>query len=95
MSTGDGQGVFRNLLGNGAAGTDVGVGLYGYRSNQIGVAADKGIVADDGAMLFLAVVVDSDAATAHINTAADITVTDIRQMRQLGACADVGVFTST
>mgnify|MGYP000361647106 FL=1 len=43
-------------------------------------------------MLLLAVVVDGDAAAAHVNAAADVAVTDVGEMRQLGAFAYVRVF---
>ena len=43
-------------------------------------------------MLFLAVVVDGDAAAAHVDAAADIAVADVGEVRQLGAFANVGVF---
>ena len=86
------QSIFGHFLGNGAAGTDVGVGLYSNRSNKVGVAADEGVVTDNGAVLLLAVVVDGDAATAHVNAATDVAVTDVGEMRQLGAFAYVRVF---
>ena len=43
-------------------------------------------------MLFLAVVVDGNAAAAHVDAAADIAVADVGEMRQFGAFANVGVF---
>ncbi len=43
-------------------------------------------------MLLLAVVVDGDAAAAHVNAAADVAVTDVGEVRQLGAFAYVRVF---
>ena len=43
-------------------------------------------------MLFLAVIVYGNAAAAHVYAAANITVTNIGKMWQLGANAYVGVF---
>ena len=91
LSTSNTQSVFWYFLGDGAACADIGVGLNSYGRYQIGVAAHKGIVADDGAMLFLAIVVNSDAAAAHVNAAADIAVANVGEVGQLSAFAHIGV----
>ena len=91
LSTGNTQSIFGHFLGYGAAGADVGIGLYSNGSHQISVAAHEGIIADDGAVLLFTVVVNGNAAAAHVNTAADIAIADIGQVGQLSAFAHIGV----
>ena len=71
------QSVRRHVLGNGAAGADISIRAHFHRRHQVGVATYKSMVADLGAVFLFAVIVDGDAAAAHIDPAADIAVADI------------------
>src|SRR5262249_28589615 len=60
----DGEGVFRRVLGDGAAGGDVGAAADDDGGDELGVGADEDVVADEGGVLVDAVVVAGDDAGA-------------------------------
>ena len=69
-----GQGIRRDVLGNGGTRRDIGPLAHGHRCHQVGVAADEGIVADDAAVFFKAVVIGGDGAAAKVDTTAHVGV---------------------
>src|SRR3569833_144523 len=56
----------RHVVGHDGAGAGVGGGPDAHWCSQGGVGADEGVVADDGAMLVLAVVVGGDRSRAYV-----------------------------
>src|SRR5581483_7698052 len=66
-------------------------GAHGHRRDQHHVRADRGVVADDGAVLVGAVVVGGDGARADVNLAPDRAVADVREMVHLARFGDVGL----
>lgn len=82
----------RNILRNGRAGTYIGTISHLHRSNKIRIAANERIIAHLCAELRLAIIIDGNRTTAHIDARAHIAVPDIGQMRQLRAFTDIGVF---
>ena len=84
----DRERTVRYVLGDRGAGRGEHAVAQLDRGDQIGVAADEAVVADDGLVLDIAVVVDDHRAAAEVNALADRRVADIGQMRDLGAVAD-------
>ena len=88
----DRERTVRYVLGDrGASGGEHAVAQL-YRGDQIGVAADEAVVADDGLVLDVAVIVDDNRAAAEVYALADRCVADVGQVRNLGAVADGGLF---
>ena len=85
---GDRQRHRRNIVRDGRARGGVCAVAHGDRRDQIRVAADEGVVADGGAVLFCTVVVDRDRSAAEIDVLSDVTVADIGQMRDLRPVVD-------
>ena len=81
----------RNVLGDSRTGSRKRTVTQLDRRNEVGVAADEAVVTDLGAVLVIAVVVDNDRAAAEVDALADGRVTDIGQVRNLGAVADGGL----
>ena len=81
----------RNVLGDSRTGSRKRTVAQLDRRNEVGIAADEAVVTDLGAVLVIAVVVDNDRAAAEVDALADGRVTDIGQVRNLGAVADGGL----
>lgn len=62
------------------------------RRHQIGIAADEGIVLDDGLVLVLAVIVAGDGAAADIDMRPYGSIAHIRKMRDLAARSHLRFF---
>ena len=62
------------------------------RCHQVGVAADKAVVADGGAAFDLAVIVDHHHAAAEIAVFSHVGVADVGQVGHRGPLADGGIF---
>ena len=92
FGAGNAKCVLRHLFGNGGACAYISTFADGNRRNKVAVAADKSVVANSGAVFFLAVIVNHNAAAANIYAAADIGIANIGKMRQLGAVADMRIF---
>jgi len=88
---GDGQRHGRDVVGDGGTGSDVRALAHRDRRDEVRVAADEGVVLDNGAELLRPVVVDGHGAAAEVAVSADIAVAHIGQMGNLGAVADGGV----
>ncbi|MPM51431.1 hypothetical protein SDC9_98180 [bioreactor metagenome] len=88
---GDGQAVVGYIVRNGGACGYVGAAAHPNRRDEVCVAAHEGPVAHHGAELGRAVVIDRHRAAAQIHVFADVRVSHIGQMRDLGAVADDGV----
>src|SRR5690242_553610 len=80
LGTRYGQLAFRRILGQRRAGTQRGTLANAYRRDELGVAADEGVVFDHGAEFVGAVIVASDRAGADIDARAHRGITDIGQM---------------
>ena len=65
--TRDGEGHGRDIIGDGGACGGVSALAHRDRRDQIGVAADEGVVADGRAVFFRAVIVDRDSAAAEVD----------------------------
>ena len=82
--TGHGQGIRRHILGDGGAGRNVGALAHRHRGDQVGVAADEGVVADGTAELLEPVVIGGDSAAAEVDALAYIGVAHISEMGHFG-----------
>ncbi len=90
-ASGERQRIGGDVLGDDAAGTDIGALADLDRRHQRGVGADKGACPDLGPMLVEAVIVAGDGAGADVSARADARVADISEMVNLGALADLGL----
>ena len=80
LGTGDVQGAGSDSAGNGSARTYGGSILNGHRSDQLGIRADKDIIANGSAVLVGAVVIAGNSTGANIGIGADISIADIGQV---------------
>ena len=78
-------------MADGGARSREGVVTHRDRRNQIGIAADEGIVADGGVVLALAVIVAGDGAAAEVAVLAHSGITDVGQVADRVALGKVGV----
>ena len=85
------QRLRRHILGDGRPRGGVRPVAHRHGRNKVRVAADEGVVSDDGAVLLRAVVVDRDRAAAEIHPLAHVAVAHIGQVRDLRPVADHGV----
>src|SRR5699024_4586758 len=85
---GNGQGVRLYVLGNGGTGGGVGPVPDVDGGDQIGVAADKAVVPNGGAVLPVAVVVDQHRAAAKVDLPSHVGVAHIGQVGDLGPLTD-------
>ena len=92
---GDGEGHGRDVVGDGGACGDVRTVPDRDGRDEVRVAADEGVIPDGGAVFFRAVIVDRHGAAAEVAVPADIAVTDVGEVRDLGAVGNVGVLIST
>ena len=91
LLAGNGKTVCRDILRDYRTCSGKGPVAYGDRRNKAGVAADEYIVANDGTMLFGAIVIDEYRAAAHVDPAAHVTVANVGKMGQFRAFSNVGV----
>ena len=88
----DAQGIGRDVVGDGGACGRVAVIAHLHGGDQVGVAADEGMVADHRAMFFFARVIYRYAAAAEIYVFPDVRVADIGEVGDLRPLADLGIF---
>ena len=92
LGAGNQHGVLGNISGDGSAGGGVGACADGNGGDQIGIAAEEGMIADGGTEFFSAVKVGDGDAASEIDAAAAIGITDIGKVGNGGLFADTGVF---
>ena len=85
------QGIIRHVLGDGRTCGGICTLTQFHRSNQIGVAADKAVVADDTALLFQTVIVYCNGTAAEVYLLAHIAVAHIGEVCDGGLLAYGGV----
>ena len=83
--------AIRDILGNGSAGACYGVGSDINGSHHHSIGTDEGSVANGGRIFMFAIVIACDRAGAHVHALAHGGVTDIGEVRNLGAAADGGL----
>src|SRR3990170_6549748 len=83
------QRIGRDVLGDDAAGADIGPLPDLDRRHQRSVGADKGARPNLGPVLVEAVIVAGDGAGADVSAGADACVADISEVVNLGALADL------
>ena len=88
---GDGERCGRHVVGHSGPGGDICALPDVHGRDEIGVAADKRVVVNDGAGFFHAVIVDRDRAAAEVDVFAYVAVADVGQVGDLRAVADGGV----
>src|SRR5579871_3078615 len=71
MAASDGERIIRHLVGDRAAGADIGAGTHGYGRHQRDIGADEGASTDVRAKLLEAVVVARDRAGANVGAGTD------------------------
>ena len=86
------QRIRRYLIGNGAAGGDIGAFAHRDRCNEIGVAADECPVANGAAVLFEPIIIGGNGSAAEVDAAAHVGIAHIGQVRHLGAFSQHAVF---
>ncbi len=84
--------VFKNVFGNRRACANIAVAFDGNGRDDVAVAADKAVVANDRFMFFLAVVIDEDRSATDITVFPKLAVAHVRKVGNLGVFADGGVF---
>src|SRR5919106_3909830 len=84
------QGAVRDIPGDGRARSRYRISSYPDRSNQHRIRTDERSVADDRPMLLVPVEVAGDRSRADIRALADLSVTDIREVRNLTSFTDSG-----
>ena len=89
---GDGEGHGGDVVRDGGAGGNIRAVADRDRRDEVCVAADEGVVADGGTVLFRAVIVDRDRAAAKVAVLADVAVANIGEVRNLRAVGDRGIF---
>src|SRR5215216_1436312 len=87
----DGEGVGRHVLGDGGSGGGLGPVPDRHGGDQHGIGSDEGAVADGGAVLVHAVVVDEHGAGADVDPGTDVGVAHVAEVRDLGPGTDGGV----
>ena len=92
LGAGDEHGVLGDIPGDGGPGGGVGAGPDGDGGDEIGIAAEEGVIADGGAELFLAVKIGDGHAAAEIHPAAAVGIADIGEVGNGGLLANMGVF---
>src|SRR6185312_14433777 len=88
---GEGQRVGGDVLGDDAAGANIGALADLHRRDQRRIGADERAGANLGAMLVEAVIVAGDGTGADVSASANAGVADISEMVNLGAFADLGL----
>ncbi len=73
-----------HVLGDGGPGPDVSPGPHGHRRHQGGVAADKGLFADNGRVFLLAVVVAGDGPGPDVGAGPHVRIPQVGEV----ACLD-------
>ena len=84
----EGESIGRDVFGDAGAGGDVGTVADGDGSDEGGVRADEGAVADGGEVFVDAVVVAGDGARADVDAGADDGVAEVGEVVGLGAFAE-------
>ncbi len=84
--------VFKNVFGDRRAGANIAVAFNGNGGDDVAVTADKAVVAYDGFMFFLAVVIDEDCAATDVAAFPKLAVAHVRKVGNFGVFADDGVF---
>src|SRR5690606_21360976 len=90
LRAGDGELAGGSFAGQRGAGPEGGAGAYRDWRDQLAVAADEGIVADDRLVLVGAVVVAGDGARADVDPGADLGIADIGEVVGFRAFAHAG-----
>src|SRR5699024_10285160 len=89
VSLGHGQGTRWNVLTNHCTRTGVGTVAHGHRRDDRVVTTDAHVIADGASGLVDPVVVDEHRGATDVAAFADVGVSDVGQMRDLGVGADV------
>lgn len=89
------QFVIGDITCDGGAGGDSDAVAYRNRGHQLGIRADKDIVANNRFVFVRAIVVAGDGARADIDVITDLRIAQIGQMTRLGAFAETRFFIST
>ena len=89
---GDGEGIGLHIVGDGGPGGNVRALAHVHGGDEVRVAADEGIIVNDGSELPRPVIVDRHGAAAEVDVLAHIAVADVGQVGDLCPVADGGVF---
>lgn len=92
---GEHQLVFRDVARHGSACGDGRAFRDRHRRHQLGIGADKHIVANDGFVLVRAIIVAGDGARADVNVIADFRVAEVGQVTRFRAFTQTRFFIST
>ena len=75
-----GEGVWRDVVGDGASGGDVGAFADYYGGDEGGVGADEAAIADGGEIFMNAIVVAGDDSGADVDSCTNDRVSEVRQV---------------
>ena len=88
----NGQRVFRDILLNGGARSNVGAAVNRDGCDQLRIAPDENAILDDCLVLAHAVIVAGDGSCSNVHILADLGIAQIAQMRRLCSVAELRVF---